>query len=129
MIRHVGRLTLPLAAAALLAASTISAFGANMGEVPSLMDGNVHGFDGCLIQESAKESAGVDYFDLTNAKSDSGKDLGTVRLTGDLSGLSPKDNLNKKVHVSGIYLGREGNDPGSGHIAVKDASVVGTKCP
>jgi hypothetical protein len=127
-IQCVARLTLPFAAAALLTVTALPAFGAGA-EVPSLKDGKVHGFEGCLIQESAQESSGVDYFDLTNAKSDKGKDLGTVRLTGDLSGITnPKESLNKKVRVSGIYLGREGNDPGSGHVAVKDSSVVGEKC-
>jgi hypothetical protein len=122
-IQTVAGLTLPFAAAALLAVTTLPAFGSNAA-IPSLNDGEVHSFQGCLTQEPT----GVKYFDLKNAKSDNGKDMGTVRLTGDPYGMSPNGSLDQQVKVRGIYEGRLANDPGSGHIAVKDAEVVGGKC-
>jgi len=90
----------------------------------SLNDGRVHGFSGCLTQESA----GPRYFDLGNAKSDDGKALGTVRLTGSLWGIAPKQVLNQKVHVNGDYRGQLPGDPSGGHIAVQDVAAAGTKC-
>lgn len=122
-IQTVAGFTLPFAAAALLAVTTLPAFGSSTA-VRSLNDGEVHAFQGCLTQESS----GIRYFDLKNAKSESGKDLGTVRLTGDPYGMSPNGSLHQKVEVRGIYEGHLANDPGSGHIAVQDASVVGGKC-
>ena len=68
------------------------------------------------------------YFDLANAKSDDGKNLGTVRLTGTIEGIQPKDALGHQVHVNGVYLGHGENDPANGHVAVKDAAVKGGTC-
>jgi hypothetical protein len=119
--RRITVLTLSLSAAALLAATALPSLAA---KIPSLNDGHVHGFNGCLTQETT----GVRYFDLTNAKSDDGQNLGTARLTGTLFGIQPKDSLDHQVHVNGMYLGHSANDPGSGHIAVKDVSISGGQC-
>src|ERR1041385_8485970 len=70
---------------ALLAMASVPAFAANA-DVSSLNDFRVHGFSGCLAQEPT----GVHYFDLKNAKSDDGKELGTVRLTSSIWGIRPK---------------------------------------
>jgi len=111
------------AAATLLAVTTIPAL-AGSSDLASLNDGRVHGFSGCLTQETA----GTRYFDLTHAKSDDGKTLGTVRLTSSIWGISPKQALNQRVHVNGEYRGQLPGDPAGGHIAVQDAAVAGTKC-
>ncbi len=84
----------------------------------------MHGFRGCLTQEST----GTRYFDLTNAKSDDGKSVGTLRLTGSLFGIQPMDSLNQRAHVNGIYLGHYATDPAGGHIAVEDVSLAGARC-
>jgi hypothetical protein len=95
--------------------------------VPAWNDGDVHGFVGCLAQESTDPG----YFDLVRTKSDDGADVGTVRLTGHFLGIDdPKNSLNKPVHVTGVYLGREPTDPGSGHIQMTDdARPAEGKCP
>jgi hypothetical protein len=118
--RRIG--VLSVSAAALLAVTALPSFAGN--KMASLDDGHVHGFDGCLTQEQT----GVRYFDLANAKSDDGKNLGTVRLTGTIEGIQPKDTLGHQVHVNGLYLGHGESDPTNGHVAVKDASVSGGKC-
>jgi hypothetical protein len=119
--RRIAVVTLSLSAAALVAATAFPSFAA---EIRSLNDGRVHGFDGCLT----REPTGIRYFDLTNAKSDDGKNLGTARLTGSLYGIQPNDSLNHRVHVNGTYLGHFATDPGSGHVTVKDISISGGQC-
>jgi hypothetical protein len=119
-IRSTGLLA---AAATLLVATTVPAL-VGAAELASLNDGHVHGFSGCLTQEPS----GTRYFDLTDAKSDDGKVLGTVRLTSSLFGISPKDSLGQRVHVKGDYRGQLPGDPPGGHIAVQDAAMTGGKC-
>jgi hypothetical protein len=93
--------TVLLATAAFFAVTTVSALAKNA-KVPAWKDGHVHGFVGCLTQESTDPG----YFDLENTKSDDGADVGTVRLTGHFLGIDdPKNSLNKPVHVTGVYLG------------------------
>jgi hypothetical protein len=93
---------LTFAAAALCAVTSVSAL-AKGAKVPAWKHGHVHGFVGCLTQESTEPG----YFDLTKAKSDEGADVGTLRLTGHFLGIDdPKDSLNKRVHVTGVYVGR-----------------------
>lgn len=122
-IRRIGLFALPFAAAGLLGfAATSSAAGSSA--LASLDDGQVHGFTGCLAQEPT----GIHYFDLTKAKSDTGKDLGTVRLTSSVWGITPKGAVAHEVHVNGMYRGHLSNDPQGGHIAVKDAAVVANTC-
>jgi hypothetical protein len=115
--------TLSFATAVFVAATALPSLAANS-QFSSINDGRVHGFNGCLTQEAS----GMRYFDLTNAKSDNGVSLSTVRLTGSLYGIQPKDSLNRGAHVNGIYLGRSANDPGNGHIAVEDVQIVGGQC-
>lgn len=111
-----------IAAATLVGALALPALGADF---PKLNDGRLHGFQGCLTQESVP----THYFDLQNAKSDEGTVLGTVRLTSNLAGLArPKDALNHEVRVTGSYRGHAAVDPAAGHIAVKDAAVVAATC-
>jgi hypothetical protein len=119
-------LTLPFAAITFFAVATVSAF-AKDAEIPALKDGKLRGFEGCLSRESAEPH----YYDLVKAKSDDGTDLGTVRLTGFFYGINPEDWLNKRVHVSGVYLGRAPSDPGSGHIELRgeDARPAEGECP
>jgi hypothetical protein len=125
-IQRVAVLALPVAAAAFLVVTTLPAFAVDA-KVAALSDGRVHGFEGCLTQESTDPP----YFDLLKAKSDDGADLGTVRLIGDFTDMNPKASLNKRVKVTGVYLVRQPteSDPGSGHIEMKDARVVAGKCP
>jgi hypothetical protein len=125
-VGRLAALTVPLTTAAFFAVTTVSAL-AKDAEVPAWQDGHAHGFDGCLTQEATDPP----YFDLVNAKSDDGTDVGTVRLTGFLQGINPKDSLNKRVHVTGVYLGREPTDPGSrGHIEMTDdARPAEGECP
>ena len=96
-------------------------------KAPVWKDEHAHGFVGCLTQEAASPH----YFDLVNTKSDEGADVGTLRLTGHFLGIDdPKDSLDKRVHVTGVYLGHEPSDPGSGTILLTDdAHVVDGKCP
>ena len=88
---------------------------------------HTHGFVGCLTQESASPH----YFDLEKAKSDEGADVGTLRLTGHFLGIDdPKDSLNKRVHVTGVYIGPErGNSSGSTILLTDDAHVEEGQCP
>ena len=123
MTRRIRSLSLPLAFATLVGFTALPAL-ATSPELSSLNDGRVHGFTGCLAQEPT----GIHYFDLTKAKTDDGKDIGTVRLTSSVWGITPKQSLNQEVHVNGLYRGHYGDDPGSGHVAVKDAAVVAPKC-
>ena len=120
--RRVSSLVLSLSAA-IVVASALPVL-ATSSTAPSLQDGRVHGFSGCLTQEAS----GVRYFDLTKAKSDDGKDLGTLRLTSSVWGIRPKQALNHEVHVNGMYRGHMSNDPDGGHVAVKDAAVTGESC-
>ncbi len=90
-VRRISLSALPVAAGAFIFIVAAPAFAGNA-EVGSLQDGRVHGFQGCLTQEST----GTRYFDLTNAKSDDGKSVGTVRLTGSLFGIQPKESLNQE---------------------------------
>ena len=115
-----------LVTAACLAATASRAV-AKESKTPTWKDEHAHGFVGCLAQEAASPH----YFDLVNAKSDEGADVGTLRLTGHFLGIDdPKDSLNKRVHVTGVYLGREPGDPGSGSILLTDdARLVEGKCP
>ena len=125
-VERLAALSVPLVTAAFFAVTTVSA-SAKDAELSAWKDGHVHGFDGCLTQESTDPP----YFDLVKAKSDDGTDVGTLRLTGYLRGLdNPKDSLNKRVHVTGMYLGREPTDPGSGHILMTDdARPTEGECP
>jgi hypothetical protein len=116
-------LSIPLAFATLVGVAALPAL-ASGAEMTALKDGRVHGFTGCLAQESNP----VHYFDLTKAKSDDGQNLGTVRLTSSVSGITPKTSLNEEVHVNGMYRGVFGDDPSGGHVAVKDAAVIAPKC-
>jgi len=121
--RRIVLFTLSFATVVFVAATAFPSLAANS-RFSSINDGRVHGFNGCLTQEPT----GVRYFDLTNAKSDNGVNLDTVRLTGSLYGIQPKNSLNHGVRVTGIYLGRSANDPGNGHIAVEDINTVGGQC-
>ena len=95
--------TLLFAPAVCLAATATSAL-AKKPKAPAWKDGHTHGFVGCL----AREEASPHYFDPVKAKSDEGADVGTLRLTGHFLGIDdPKDSLNKRVHVTGVYLGPE----------------------
>jgi hypothetical protein len=123
MTHRIRSLSVPLAFATVVGFTALPALAVGS-DVSSLNDGQVHGFTGCLAQEPA----GVRYFDLTKAKADDGTDLGTVRLTSSVWGINPKQSLNQEIHVDGMYRGHYGDDPGSGHIAVKDAAVVSPKC-
>jgi hypothetical protein len=118
-------LVLLVTAAGLVAAVTPAL--AKEAKGPIWKDEHAHGFVGCLAQEAASPH----YFDLVNAKSDEGADVGTLRLTGHFLGIDdPKDSLNKRVHVTGVYLGHEPGDPGSGSILLTDdARLVEGKCP
>ena len=93
----------------------------------SWKDEHTHGFVGCLTQESASPH----YFDLEKAKSDEGADVGTLRLTGHFLGIDdPKDSLNKRVHVTGVYMGPErDNASGSTILLTDDARVEEGQCP
>jgi len=117
-------LTVPIAAAALLAVGTVSAKEA---KGLAWKDGHAHGFVGCLTQESTSPG----YFDLVAAKTDDGAEVGTLRLTGHFLGIgNPQDALNKRVHVTGVYLGHKPTDPGSGSIMITDdAYLVEGECP
>jgi hypothetical protein len=125
-VERLAGLIVPLAAAAFFAVTSVSAR-AKSAKVPAWKDGHVHGFVGCLTQESTDPG----YFDLMKAKSDDGADVGTLRLTGHFLGIDdPKNSLNKRVHVTGVYLGHEPTDPGSGHILMTDdARLAEGKCP
>jgi hypothetical protein len=121
MTRRIGPSSLGLATLALIGAAAFAASAATPG---ALNDGRVHGFSGCLEQESG----GVRYFDLKNAKTDDGTKLGTVRLTGSVWGITPKAALDHEVHLNGVYRGHLGDDPDGGHLAVKDSAVVADHC-
>jgi hypothetical protein len=124
-VERLAALTVPLATAAFFAVTSVSAL-AKDAAVPAWKDGHAHGFDGCLVKESTEPG----YFDLVKAKSDDGTDVGTVRLTGYLEGINPTDSLNKRVHVTGVYLGRGPTDPESGHIEMTDdARPAEGECP
>lgn len=121
-IRRFGSFMLSICAATVVAASTAALAAGD--PAASLQDGRVHGFSGCLTQEPA----GIRYFDLTKAKSDDGKELGTVRLTSSVWGIHPKQSVDRPVHVNGMYRGHMADDPVGGHVAVKDAVVTGDHC-
>ncbi len=112
--------------AACLNATATSAL-ATPAKVPPWKDEHAHGFVGCLTQETASPH----FFDLVNAKSDEGEDVGTLRLTGHFLSIDdPKESLNKRVHVTGVNLGPEpGNPRGSSILLTDDASLVEGKCP
>jgi hypothetical protein len=118
--------TVLFATAAFLAFTTVFAL-AKDAKAPAWKDGHVHGFVGCLAQESNE----VGYFDLVDAKTDDGEDVDTLRLTGHFLGIGdPKDSLNKRVRVPGVYLGHGSGDPGVGHIRMTDdARLAEGKCP
>jgi hypothetical protein len=118
---------LPLAVATAALAAAVTPALSKEAKVPTWKDEHVHGFVGCLTQESASPH----YFDLANAKTDEGADAGTLRLTGHFLGIDdPKDSLNKRVHVTGVYLGPEAGNPGSSSILLTDdARLVEGKCP
>jgi hypothetical protein len=66
---------------------------ATQAEVPSWKDQRVHGFVGCLTQEAPSPQ----FFDLVNARSDEGEDVGTLRLTGHFLGIGdPNESLHKR---------------------------------
>jgi len=125
MKRPAPLLVLLVTAAGLAATGTVAS--AKEAKVPIWKDQHAHGFVGCLAQEAASPH----YFDLVNATSDEGANVGTLRLTGHFLGIDdPQESLNKRVHVTGVYLGREPGDPGSGSILLTDdASLVEGKCP
>jgi len=124
--KHIGRLIGLLATGAYLT-TMIGSAPAKEATAPSWKDEHAHGFVGCLTQEAASPH----YFDLVDAKSDEGAQVGTLRLTGHFLGIDdPKDSLNKRIHVTGVYLGRAPGDPGSGSILLTDdARLVEGKCP
>jgi hypothetical protein len=115
-----------LVTAACLNATATSALAAEAKVLP-WRDEHVHGFVGCLTQETASPR----FFDLVNAKSDEGADVGTLRLTGHFLGIDdPKEALDKRVHVIGVYLGPEpGNPRASSILLTDDARMVEGKCP
>jgi hypothetical protein len=116
-----------LLVAATSLASMANSAAAKDAKVPSWKDEHAHGFVGCLAQEVASPH----YFDLKDAKSDEGADVGTLRLTGHFLGIDdPKDSLNKRVHVTGVYLGPERDNPsGSTILLTDDARVEEGQCP
>jgi hypothetical protein len=124
--KHLAPLIGLLVTAACLAVAASLAL-AKEAKGPAWKDEHTHGFVGCLTQEAASPH----YFDLVNAKSDEGADVGTLRLTGHFLGIDdPKDSLNKRVHVIGAYLGPErGNPSGSTILLSDDAHLVDGKCP
>jgi hypothetical protein len=108
-------------------AGTVRLALAREAKVPAWKDEHSHGFVGCLTQEAASPH----YFDLVKAKSDEGADVGTLRLTGHFLGIDdPKDSLDKRVHVTGVYVGPEiGNPGGSTILLTDDARVEEGQCP
>ena len=123
-IRRVGSITLCFGALAVMGLATLPAHAANV-NAASLDDGHVHGFSGCLTQEST----GTRYFDLKNAQTDDGKTMSTLRLTSSLLGITnPEESLNREVHVIGDYRGHAPTDPSGGHVVVEGAAVTGAQC-
>ena len=123
-IRRIGSLTLSIAALAAMGLTALPARAAST-KAPSLDDGHVHGFSGCLTEEPT----GTRYFDLNNAKTDDGKSMATLRLTTSLLGIvDPTQSLNREVHVVGDYRGRTPTDPPGGHVAVEGADVTAGQC-
>ena len=117
-IRRVGSLTVSLGAPAVMGLAVLPARGVSSGAA-SLDDGRVHGFRGCLTEETT----GTHYFDLKNAKSDDGQTMGTLRLASSLLGITnPEESLNREAHVIGDYRGHALTDPSGGHVAVEGAT-------
>jgi hypothetical protein len=119
-------LTVALVVAAILAATTTPAF-AREAKVPVWKDEHAHGFVGCLAQEAASPH----YFDLVNAKTDEGASVGTLRLTGHFLGIDdPAASLNKRVQVTGVYVGDDSTHPGTSTILLTDdAHLLEGECP
>jgi len=87
-------LLLALVVTAASFAATVNPAPAKDAKVPIWKDEHAHGFVGCLAQEAASPH----YFDLVNAKSDEGANVGTLKLTGYFLGIDdPRDSLSKRV--------------------------------
>lgn len=117
--RHTA-LSLALAAATLLGSAALAA----EGKPPATLDdGKLHGFTGCL-----QRLEGDRLFTLGDATTDDGKAIGSIHLTGSISGIVPKESLNQEIHIEGAYRDRVPSKDGGEHLRVSHASVVAPRC-